>query len=88
MKGIKEGDQWKLIEPLQVQGDKSTFDSICTTIAGSKRQNVIEKNPSDLGIFGIRNSLLKSHCRWDQWRNSQYHDFLAKKVRSLATITL
>ena len=59
MKGVKEGDQWKMVEPLQTQGDKSTFDSIATTIAGGKRQNIIDKNPSDLGIFGLRNVTLK-----------------------------
>ncbi|MBD3265934.1 DUF4340 domain-containing protein [bacterium] len=59
LKGVKEGEQWKLVEPLQAKGDASTWNNIAQTIAGGKRERVIEEQPEDLSIFGLADSSLQ-----------------------------
>jgi hypothetical protein len=59
MKAVKEGEKWKLVEPLQALGDTSAWNAIASTLSGGKRERVISENAEELGLFGLDNSTLQ-----------------------------
>ncbi|MBI4639797.1 MAG: DUF4340 domain-containing protein [Candidatus Tectomicrobia bacterium] len=55
----KEGDQWKIIQPLEIMADQKAAESIISALDRSKIERVIEKNPSKLDDFGLAQPALE-----------------------------
>ncbi len=52
-KAKKQEDRWRMIEPLDTEGDSTTWDSIVRNVATGEKQQVIDDEPEDLSIFGL-----------------------------------
>jgi len=56
---VKDGDNWRLVQPFETGGDKSAWDNIASSITGGKKQRVIDENPKDIGVFGLKEPALQ-----------------------------
>ncbi len=52
-KAVKEGENWKLVQPFETGGDKSNWDNIARSYSEGKRQRVVVENAGDLEPFGL-----------------------------------
>ncbi len=50
----KEGDNWRIVEPIDFPGDSSNWNSLVSSIAGGKRQRVLVSDPEDLAAYGLQ----------------------------------
>ncbi len=60
----KSPQSWGLIVPLLAPGDSAEAETFLTEIGNIKRTRVVEENPQDLSIYGLRSPLLKIHFKF------------------------
>jgi len=49
----KEGENWRIIEPIDFPGDNSAWNSLVRSIAGGTRQRVLASDPENLEPYGL-----------------------------------
>lgn len=49
----RDGDDWRLVEPLQADGDRTELSVITGAIATLARQRVVDEEPADLAQYGL-----------------------------------
>jgi hypothetical protein len=50
---VREGDGWRMAEPVATRGDRGTIDETVTTVVTAKMDREIAAAPSSLGDFGL-----------------------------------
>lgn len=67
----KVGEEWTVVEPLQVAADASVIGSLITTLTTTKNERVVEENAQDLEKYGLKTPLLTVTVRKDSSSPSQ-----------------
>lgn len=49
----REGDGWRLTQPVQARGDRAAADSLASTLANVRMDREIDPNPAKLADFGL-----------------------------------
>jgi hypothetical protein len=56
---------WKLTLPFSAPGDSNEAEAFISEIAGLKKIRTVEKNPTDLSIYGLSSPFLKIHFKFE-----------------------
>ncbi|MEW6234342.1 MAG: DUF4340 domain-containing protein [Candidatus Omnitrophota bacterium] len=58
-KAVMDGENWRMVQPFETGGDKSAWDNIARSITDGQKQRVIDENPKDIGVFGLKEPTLQ-----------------------------
>ena len=61
----KLGQEWLLVDPVQVQADSLAISALLSAVTSAKQERVVEEHPKDLGVFGLTQALIHIELKKD-----------------------
>lgn len=54
VRAVKQGDSWKITEPVETDGEKTSIESICGMFNWANIERAVSSDPADYATFGLQ----------------------------------
>ena len=61
----RNGKDWLILSPVQTQGDSVAINTLVSAMCDAKQERVVDENPNDLNIYGLKTPLIKVSLKKD-----------------------